>query len=379
MNPSQPVKILFVHQATMLGGAELSLVDLVNNLSNDIAPVCAVPDGPLAQTLITHRIPTAIVPMHTLVKSVNPLYWLMTGFNYLCVMFKLIGICRKEKIKVIHANSLTSGIYAAPVSFLCRIPLIWHERDLTRHSLLAPIIAKFATRIIAISNAVAENLKSQMGDNKKIRVIYNGIDVDHFRHAETVGAPGFPGLPTGKKTVLMAAQFVRWKRHNDFITMASCVREKFPDAVFVFAGDMKIQDQQKYVMELERTIAEKGLKKHFVWTGYVGDMPGLMQNVDCVVLPASHEPFGRIVAEAMAAGKPAVSVRSGAMSEIIEDGVSGFLTEPGDCRAMAEAVCRLLQDRELARTIGANGCLRISQEFTIQRTVREFGQLVRSI
>ncbi len=373
------IKILFIHHNSSLGGAELSLADLVTNLSDDIAPLCAVPDGHLARTLISHKISTVIVPMCPLVKSFNPAYWLMTGFNCLRVIFKLIGICRKEKIQVIHANSLTAGIYAAPVSFLCSIPLLWHERDLTRHSFLTPIIAKFATRIIAISNAVAENLKLQLGENKKIRVIYNGIDVERFSHAEIAGTPAFPGLPAGKKTVLMAAQFVRWKGHNDFITMASYVREKFPDAVFVLAGDSKIQDRQKYVRELECSIEEKGLKDHFIWTGYVGDMPGLLQDVDCVALPASHEPFGRIVVEAMAVGKPVVSVKSGAIPEIIENGVSGCLVEPGDCKSMSEAVCRLLQDRELAKTIGENGRLRISQKFTIQRTAMEFEQLVKAV
>jgi glycosyltransferase involved in cell wall biosynthesis len=373
------LKILFVHHNSSKGGAELSLVDLTSNLSDEIHPVSAVPNGPLSQSLESRKIPTFIVPMRPLVKSVNPAYWLMTGFNCLRIVFELIGICRKEKVKVIHANSLTACIYAAPVSFLCRIPLIWHERDLARHPFLTPIIAKFAKRIIAISNAVAENLKLELGVNKKIRMIYNGIDVERFHHTEPAGVPAFPGLPAGKKIVLMAAQFVRWKRHNDFIIMASYVREKNPDAFFVLAGDREIQAQQKYVRELESSIVEKGLKDHFAWTGYVVDMPGLLQNADCVVLPAEREPFGRIVAEAMAAGKPVVSVNSGAIPEIIEDNVSGFVCEPGDCRAMAEAVCRLLRDGELSRKIGENGYLRISQKFSIQRTVREFEQLVKGL
>jgi len=372
---SKSVKVLFVHHSSTLGGAELSLADLVTNISDEIAPVCAVPVGPLAQYLSSRKIPVAIVPMRPIIKSLNPLYWLMTGFNCLRVMFKLIGICRKEKIQVIHANSLTASIYAAPVSFLCRIPMIWHERDLARHPFLAPLIARFAKRIIAISNAVAENLKTQIGDSNKIRMIYNGIDVDRFRQ----GAAKFTGLPEGKRTVLMAAQFVRWKGHNDFITMASSVSEKIPDAVFVLAGDKKIHEQQEYVRELERTIGERGLTDRFVWTGFVEDMPRLLQNVDCVVLPAVNEPFGRIVIEAMAAGRPVVSVKSGAVPEIIEGGVSGCLVEPGDCKAMAESVCRLLRDRAFAGKIGENGRLRVSQKFTIQRTVSEFEQMLRDI
>jgi hypothetical protein len=137
------IKVLFIHHNSVLGGAELSFADLVSRLSADITPICAVPDGPLTQTLASRKIPVAIVPMRPIVKSVNPIYLLATGINCLRVMFKLIGICRKEKVKVIHANSLTAGIYAAPVSFLCRIPLLLHERDLKKHSFLTPLIAKF--------------------------------------------------------------------------------------------------------------------------------------------------------------------------------------------------------------------------------------------
>jgi glycosyltransferase involved in cell wall biosynthesis len=373
------IKILFIHHNSSPGGAEFSLVDLVTKLSDDISPVCAIPDGPLSTTFTSHGIPVVIVPMRPIVKSANPAYWVKTGFNFLMVVFKLIGICRKEKIKVIHANSLTAGIYSAPVSFLCRIPLLWHERDLAIHTFLTPLVAKFAKRIIAISNAVSENLKMQLGEPSKIQVIYNGIDVELFHHTDTDGASGFPGLPAGKKTILMAAQFARWKRHNDFIIMASLVKEQIPDAVFVLVGKIKNKDQQEYIQELENSIAEKGLKDQFVWTGFVEDMPCLLQNVNCVVLSADREPFGRIVIEAMAASKPVVAVNGGAIPEIIEDGVSGFLIKPGDCKSMAETVCRLLRDRELAINIGKNGLLRVSQKFTIQRTVREFEQLLRDV
>lgn len=376
---SKVKKILFVHHNSSLGGAELSLIDLISNLSDDIRPISAVPNGPLSQSLKSRKIPTFIVPMRPIVKSVNPAYWILTCFNCLRVIFKLIGICRKEKIQVIHANGLTAGIYAAPVSFISRIPLLWHERDLARHPVLTPTIAKSASHIIAISNAVANNLKVQLGENKKICLIYNGIDVDRFQSAKPGDTTGFPGLPAGKKIVLMAAQFVQWKMHNDFIIMASYVVEKIPNAFFVLAGDRKITRQHQYIQELERTIAEKGLKDQFLWTGYVEDMPRLLRNVDCVVLPADHEPFGRIVAEAMAVGKPVVSVKSGAIPEIIEDGVSGYLLKPGDCRSMAGAVCRLLQDRELSGKMGEKGRFRISKEFTIQRTVREFEKLIKCI
>ncbi len=377
MSNSRPIKILFVHHASNIGGAELSLVDLVTNLSDGFVPICAVPEGPLLNTLLSRKITTTVVPMRPMIKSLNPIYWLATGFNCLRVTFILLGICRKEKIDIIHANSFTASIYAVPVSLLLRIPMLWHERDLARHPLLIPIVAKFAKRIIAISAAVAENLKAQIGASKKIQIIYNGIDVERFSHQGNAGAAAFPGLPSGKQIVLMVAQFVPWKEHRDFITMASILREQMPDLVFVLSGDTGHPDQQSYIRELEDLIAEKRLQDHFVWTGFAEDIPRLLQSVDCVVLPAAREPFGRIVVEAMAAGKPVVSVNSGAIPEIIEDGISGFVVGPGDCKSMAERVCSLLRDKELSGSIGEKGKLRVSQKFTIQRTVGEFEQLVK--
>ncbi len=370
------MKILFVHHNSVLGGAEISLAELLSGLSKNFTPVCAVPAGRLASFISSRGIHVETVPMRPIARTLNPLSLFSSGLNWLGASIKLVGICRRRKIQAIHANSLTAAIYAVPASIFCRIPLIWHERDLRRHPTLTPIAAKFAVRIIAISQAAADNLEAQLGKCRKIKVIYNGVDVERFRSAS---AKKISVIPDGRPIVLMAAQFVRWKRHDVFIRMASMVHEQVPSALFVLAGDTGRPGQQEYIGELKRMIDEKGLRDHFAWTGFVEDMPSLLHAAACVVLPSENEPFGRAVVEAMAAGRPVVAARSGAVPEIIEDGISGFLAPPGDFKAMADTVCKLLKEKPLANGIGEKGFLRFSQNFTIQRAVGEFEEMLKGI
>lgn len=369
-------KILFIHHNSALGGAELSFFDLVSNLSDDIIPICAVPEGKLQQKLASEGIKTYIVPMIPLHRTKNPFSIISFFFKKRKITLQLKTIIRIENIDLSHMNCFSAAYYGQTATSILDVPSIWHERDLAQHRFLAPIMEKSASYIIAISNAVANNLKEQLGDTNKIRVIYNGIDIAKFADPTN---DDIPKLPKGKPIVLMAAQFVEWKKHIDFIEVAALVKKEISGTVFLLAGDKNRPDQQKYICELENAISDLGLKDSFIWTGFVENMPGLLQNIDCVVLPADHEPFGRIVAEAMAAGKPVVSVRSGAIPEIIENNISGCLVQPGDCGAMAQNVCRILKDKDLASSIGEKGKLRISQNFTIQRTVEEFEKLMASL
>jgi len=377
LDSARQIRILFIHHNSAPGGAELSFADLVCSLSSDISKICALPEGPLARKLSSKGVQVVIVPMRPLYRSINPFYWLSSGLNVLSAMFKMTRICRREGIQLIHANTFTGAIYAAPASLMSGIPMMWHERDLARHPLLTPIISKFARKIIAISNAVADNLKSQFGTSGKIQVIYNGINIEGFAE-DRKSEMQIHGVPAGKQVVLMTGQFVPWKGHKDFIDMASLVAENIPNAVFVLSGDRNKPGQQEYVRELEGLIEEKKLKDKFFWTGFTEDMPGLLKSIDCVVLPSAGEPFGRIVIESMAAGKPVVGVRAGAVPELIENGGTGFLVEPGDARAMAKTVSKLLCEDELSESIGEKGRLRASQKFTVARMTKEFEELAIS-
>jgi len=87
------------------------------------------------------------------------------------------------------------------------------------------------------------------------------------------------------------------------------------------------------------------------------------------VMPSYYETFGISAMEAMAFGLPVVATRAGGLSEVVEDGVTGFLVPPGDSQAVAEAIIRLLRDQNLRRRMGEAGRKRVLDEFTVDRVL----------
>jgi glycosyltransferase involved in cell wall biosynthesis len=113
-----------------------------------------------------------------------------------------------------------------------------------------------------------------------------------------------------------------------------------------------------------------GLENRVVFTGFRTDVPRIVQALDVVVLSSSApEPFGRVVIEGMAAGKPVVATAAGGVLDIIDDKVNGMLVPCKDSAAMADAVLELLSDREKARQIGIAARRRVEEKFTVQHHV----------
>src|SRR6185295_18576369 len=97
------------------------------------------------------------------------------------------------------------------------------------------------------------------------------------------------------------------------------------------------------------------------------DVPDLLAAADVLVSPSDNEPFGRVLAEAGAAGVPVVATQSGAKEEIVEDGETGYLTPPGDAKALAEATLKLLRAPQQREAMGASARVRVAKLFGVRR------------
>ena len=108
-------------------------------------------------------------------------------------------------------------------------------------------------------------------------------------------------------------------------------------------------------------------------------MPIVYNALDVLVLPSTHEPFGRTLIEAMAAGRPVIASAAGGPLEVVEDKVTGLLVPPGDSRHLAVAILTMARDRKMARQIGMVGRKRVEQLFTIQQNVVQTEALYQQI
>ena len=367
-------RVLFVNHVSRLGGAEISLLELLTFLDRERFPPCAaVPrPGPLAGRIREMRVPAHTLPLMRLRKTANPATLVRYGASGLVTTVRLLQILRRSRIDLVHANSTTAHLYACLACRIARVPAVWHCRDLVGLGPLGGALAGSAARIIAVSDAVAATVARHRHAASKTVVVHNGVDAQRF----SPRGPGAPnafraGLGIGPSQVCvgMVAHLVPWKGHRAFLNMAQRVAARRPGIVFVAVGDDQFGDQPGYASELQRAVQAPGLRGRMHLAGYREDIEAVYAGMDILVHPAECEPFGRTVAEAMSMGKPVIAVDAAGPAEIVENGTSGMLVRPGDVGAMADAVEQLAGDPARRAALGAAGRRRIEQRFDVRQTV----------
>ena len=146
--------------------------------------------------------------------------------------------------------------------------------------------------------------------------------------------------------------------------------EKVPDAYAFVVGGVPAGDHD-YETALHSLAADLGIADRLVFTGYRADLPDILKVLDVVVhASVQPEPFGRVIVEAMAMGRPVVASNAGGPTEIIDDGQTGFLVPPNDDEALATRIVELLQDPTMAERIGEAGRRAAVEKFSAESHVR---------
>ena len=337
-----------------LGGSEWSLLDFARRAeSNGIRAIVLLPkDGPLAEALRKEGVAFGIAPApEELLKlsqremvSVGGLFTLTTG---LTKWSRAIANEAKRLLGAPPAVLYSNGFKAHLATQLVRGPKhVWHLREFPPEKTAAlwkPLAGTLPTVTIANSQAVADAWRV---GGMKPRVVLNGVDLDRFKPAgPTYWIHDHLELPHDTQLIGMPAIFARWKGHLQVVEAFERAAEQLPDAHLVLVGGA-IYDtgaERGFAEELVKRVGRasmggSGQKKlndriHFV--RHSAEPWKLYPEFDVVVhFSTRPEPFGRVVAEAMASGVPPIAAKAGGPTEIVEDGVSGWLVTPGDTAAL---------------------------------------------
>ncbi|MFL6386210.1 MAG: glycosyltransferase family 4 protein [Terriglobales bacterium] len=208
--------------------------------------------------------------------------------------------------------------------------------------------------LAAVSDLVAQRLLDSGVAAKKIRTIANGIDVERFERALPSPALDFEG----NKVVGMVARLDLQKGFEYLLRAAHALCGGFPALKVVIVGEGP--DRQA----IESMIQRFGLQSNVILAGQHSDMPGIYAAMDIFVLPSLNEGLPMTILEAMAASRPVIATRVGAISSVIKDGETGLLVDPGDINGLRDALARLLTDSDLCRRIGSAGHDWVSRNYT---------------
>jgi len=363
-----PVPILVLVPALPVGGAERQLADLVRGLDPRrfrAIVACQHGLGPVAERLRTDGFPVHLLSDRRRFDA--------------AFLARTVRLVRKERVRLILSHGFSTGVAARLAGALGGAPvrlLAEHstgERDMTpaRHRvnrLLAPLTTAWVS-VAHGQRAYLTETKGIPGD--RIRVIPNGIDPAPYRPAgarERIRAE--LGIAPAAPVAGMLAVLRPEKDARTFLLAARFVADDLPDARFLLVGDGPEQ------ADLAREAHALNLDGRAVLAGRRDDVPDVLSAFDVSVLCSTDvETFPLAFLESMASGLPLIGTRVGGLPEMIEPERNGLLVRPRDPRGLADALLRVLSDRDLARRWGEASLARVEREFTLRGMVRAYEAL----
>jgi glycosyltransferase involved in cell wall biosynthesis len=355
------MRILQICSAREIGGGEKHLADLANALVQRDHNVFAAlsPTSPV-RALLSSLPPENIMELP------------MRNSMNLATAMKLSRFVRANNIEIVHAHVARDYPLAALATGRSKARLV-----LTRHVLfplhrIHKLTLRRTSRVIAVSQAVAESLYSQsIFDRQKIVTIHNGIDFSKFANVAARGASPH------KLRIGTAGHIAPIKGQEDFVRAAKLLIQHHPDIEFVIAGEDKSAARENRIA-LENLIQELGLNENVKLVGWVDDMPAFLATLDIFVSSARAEPFGLAIVEAMAAGVPVVATASEGAREIVDDNQTGRLITIGDVASLARAIDGLLNDRAERQRLAHNAKAVVRERFSLGRMVKGVEEVYES-
>jgi glycosyltransferase involved in cell wall biosynthesis len=358
-------RVFFLVDSLEIGGTETQAVELALRLDPaDYAVTlgCLRMRGPLLAKLERTNVSVMEWRARGGVNSLSGIYQIL----------RLARFLRHNRFDVAHMHDLWSNLLGIPAARLARVPvIISSRRDLGHLAWYTPRRRKILRHLQSLSSAVLVNsgeIREQLVredgfDPESIRIIHNGIDLDRFKNIRSERNRLFPGLQDCKLVVNVANMHSDIKGQPLLINAAREVCANFPQARFVLIGDGTRRTG------FESMAADLGLKQNFLFLGQRHDVADLLTCCDIAVLPSQAEGFPNALLEYMAAGLPAIATDVGGSCEVVEHGVSGLLTAPGDPNALAKSILYLLQNPAAALELARVGRERVQRDFSFEQMI----------
>jgi hypothetical protein len=268
---------------------------------------------------------------------------------------RVAAMAREWRADCIFGWMVAGQLTAGAAGLLSGIPVVWSQVGLPRPDWLDRAATALPARGVLVNSRACGEAQARVWPHRAKQLVYPGVSLDAFS-PEALPTPQAArtelGLPSTGPLVGIVARLQRWKGVHVFVDSVAIAAEKHPD-LHAADDDGEPETEPGYRDELEARARQLGIESRIMFAGFQPNVPEWMQAMDIVVHASDREPFGMVVVEAMALGKPVIAGRSGGPAEIITDGVDGVLAPFGDAPALGAAISRLIDDPALAQRLGA--------------------------
>lgn len=331
-------------------------------------------DGPLVDQCKAHNIPATVLPTGRLRNMAR----------YARTVRRLISLIRQIQPDCVLSWMSKAHLYAGPAAWWTGTPALWYQHGLSHNTGWMDRLITWmpADHVLACSQAAA-NAQQARWPQRPARVLHPCADVNDFNPDELPrpkDARAKLGLPDVGPLIGIVGRLQRWKGIHVFVEALPHVLDAYPNAHGMVVGG-KHDLEPDYPELLHELILKHNLDDHITVAGFQENIPLWMQVMDVFVHASDHEPFGIVIVEAMALGKPVVAGASGGPREIITHEQNGLLAPYGDNETLAQRILRYLDNPDFARRMGRAAQKRaqdFSPEVYAERFVETLYEIVPS-
>jgi glycosyltransferase involved in cell wall biosynthesis len=403
------VKIVFLDPSGQLGGAERVLLDFVATLRSAEPGwslfLIAGSDGPLVAEATALGVHAEVLPFPGRLarfgdaaasgpvgdrisrgRALGRLVQAAPGVvRYLARLRRLLHAIAPD---VVHANGLKMHI-AAAWARPRHASLVWHVHDYVRSRPIASRLVRAHAAMcevaVANSRSVVADLQALVGARVSVRLIYNGVDLNRFSpDGPALDLDALAGLHeagAGTVRIGLLGTLSRWKGHEVFLDAISRLPRVPPVRAYVI-GDALYETigSQWTIGELRRVANRLGISERVGFTGFVREPAAAIRALDVVVHASiTPEPFGLVIAEAMACGRAVVISDTAGAAELAEVGSEVLSHRPGNVTELAERITRLARDPDLRMRLGKAARVAAERRFDRARLAEELIPIYRGL
>lgn len=380
------VKVLHIITRLILGGAQentlLTVVGQQQSGRYDVVLLAGIDEGPegtLHDQARAAGVNLVLVPW--LVRPINPL-------KDAPALLRLYRFIKKGRFGIVHTHSSKAGILGRVAARMAGVPVVVH----TLHSLvfheyqgrfknrayivLKRLCAPLTDCYISVCDAVTRGaLQQGIASPDRYVTVYSGIHLDPFLKISEQLTPELAkkrlGLDPARPVIGKVARLYHQKGHDLFLRAAARIAAEHPEAVFLLVGDGILRQT------LDHLARDLGIHDRVVFAGRVdpSEVPACMRAMDVVVHTSIREGVARVIPQAYAVGVPVVALNLDGAPEVIEDGRTGFLIEPGSEASVAEAVGTLLRSSQLRHDMAVRGREVVLQKFPVDVMVERIDEV----
>ncbi|MBN3882873.1 MAG: glycosyltransferase family 4 protein [Nostoc sp.] len=365
--------IIVMPLAEQRGGGEMMLWDLVQQGRNAGVEwlVIFLEDGPMVAQVKSLGIDARVVESGRL-RQIH---------RFIGAVLRIAAIARRERADIIVNWMWITHISGGLAAMLAGLPAVWYQLEVpSDKTWLVRLATLIPARAIITLSQDGKQAQAEIWPHRPTPLVYPGVALDRFE-PNALPTPEEArrklGLPLHGPLIGIVGRLQRWKGMHVLVQGMPKILQKYPNAHCVVVGG-KHDLEPDYEDFLKAEITALGLKDQVIMAGLQRNIPEWVQAMDVFVHASDNEPFGIVIIEAMALGKPVIAGSAGGPTEIITDGMNGLLTPYGDAEQLAIAILRYLDEQEFAQSAGVAARQR-ALDFSTQNYAQNFISAIRSV